>query len=148
VNVNDILTQLRRERSRLDQAISALQGLDSTASVAAGRRGWPPGKSVQSQPRGRRLMSAAARAKIAAAQRARWAKQKGTAAAKGSARNTASPAKASPAHVGCGSQAYLRGSEGDVGGEEEGCKVVVLYYGAGIRVGHGSAALSLPRNTV
>jgi hypothetical protein len=44
---------------------------------------------MQASERQRRTMSASARAKIAAAQRARWAKQKGKAAAKKSARKKA-----------------------------------------------------------
>lgn len=74
----NIVAQLKQELARIDQAISALEQLGQTVP----RRGRPP-KAVQaSQPgrRGPRVMSAAARAKIAAAQRARWAKQKGKAA--------------------------------------------------------------------
>src|SRR5438876_8636494 len=63
----DIIAQLKAERdkaaqqvSALDTAIGALSGLNSTRA-----------------PRGRRTMSAAARARTAAAQRARWAKVKG-----------------------------------------------------------------------
>jgi hypothetical protein len=63
----DILELLKAERDRtaqqvyaLDSAIAALRGLNSTRVS-----------------RGPRKMSAAARAKIAASQRARWAKQKG-----------------------------------------------------------------------
>ena len=63
----DILVQLKAERDKvaqqvnaLDTAIRALSGLNSTGAR-----------------RGRRTMSAAARARIAAAQRARWAKVKG-----------------------------------------------------------------------
>ena len=63
----DILAQLKTERDKaaqqvnaLDTAIRALSGLNSTGAT-----------------RGRRTLSAAARAKIGAAQRARWAKVKG-----------------------------------------------------------------------
>src|SRR5437899_10807778 len=63
----DILAQLKAERDKaaqqvnaLDTAIRALSGLNSTGAT-----------------RGRWTMSAAARARIAAAQRARWAKVKG-----------------------------------------------------------------------
>ena len=63
----DIIAQLKAERDKaaqqvnaLDTAIRALSGLNSTGAT-----------------RGRRTMSAAARAKIGAAQRARWAKVKG-----------------------------------------------------------------------
>jgi len=60
----DIIAQLKAERDKaaqqvnaLDTAIKALSGLNSTGTR-----------------RGRRTMSAAARARIAAAQRARWAR--------------------------------------------------------------------------
>jgi len=63
----DIIAQLKAERDKaaqqvnaLDTAIRALSGLNSAGAT-----------------RGRRTMSAAARARIAAAQRARWAKVKG-----------------------------------------------------------------------
>ena len=63
-----IIAQLKAERDKaaqqvnaLDSAIRALSGLNSTGGSA----------------RRRRTMSAAARARIAAAQRARWAKVKG-----------------------------------------------------------------------
>jgi len=54
------------ELDRLDTALAALQGL--SGGKAPKTVGRPAGK--------RRKMSAAARAKIGAAQRARWAKQK------------------------------------------------------------------------
>jgi hypothetical protein len=81
MDITQILDELRHQRSRLDSAISALEG-----GQTAPRRGRPP-KAAQaaSAPvagtpkRGPRKMSAAARAKIAAAQRLRWAKQKGEA---------------------------------------------------------------------
>src|SRR5438552_3481679 len=63
----DIIAQLKAERDKaaqqvnaLDTAIKALSGLNSTGAT-----------------RGRRTMSAAARARISAAQKARWAKVKG-----------------------------------------------------------------------
>lgn len=54
-----IVVQLKAERARLDKAIEALSGVS----------GKPGGG-------GTRKLSAAARARIAAAQRARWAKFK------------------------------------------------------------------------
>lgn len=63
-NFTDIVNQLRRERDQLSAAISALEGL-SGGKQSSSRTGRP-----------RRHLSAAARARIAAAQRARWAKQK------------------------------------------------------------------------
>ena len=56
--------QVRTELGRLDAAISALRGMNQRTS-ATGIRGF------SSRPR--RTLSAAARKKIAAAQRARWA---------------------------------------------------------------------------
>ena len=54
-----VLAQLKVERAKLDRAIAALRGVTGTSSGG-----------------GRRKLSAAARARIAAAQRARWAKFK------------------------------------------------------------------------
>src|SRR6266571_6916874 len=63
----DIVAQLKTERDKaarqvnaLDTAIRALSGLNTTSTT-----------------RGPRTMSAAARARISASQKARWAKQKG-----------------------------------------------------------------------
>jgi hypothetical protein len=63
-----ILQELVDERDRLNEAITAIEGISGNGSRSvAGTRGR----------RGRRRMSAAGRARIAAAQRARWAKQRG-----------------------------------------------------------------------
>jgi hypothetical protein len=74
MDIQGIVAQLRQEVSRIEHAIAALVGLGSKPA----RRGRPP-KASQAKPGGQKrfTMSAAARAKIAAAQRARWAKQKG-----------------------------------------------------------------------
>jgi hypothetical protein len=56
-----VVAQLKAERTKLDKAIEALSGVAGNS----GGRG-----------RGTRRLSAAARARIAAAQRARWAKFK------------------------------------------------------------------------
>ena len=56
-----VVAQLKAERAKLDKAIAALSDVDGNSS---GGRG------------GKRTLSAAARARIAAAQRARWAKFK------------------------------------------------------------------------
>lgn len=74
MDIQGIVEQLRREASRIENAIAALVGLGQPAP----RRGRPP-KATQAKQAAkpkRFTMSAAARAKIAAAQRARWAKQK------------------------------------------------------------------------
>lgn len=64
MDMKDILSQLKAERERVDKAIAALEGLDSTGATAA------PAKVVR---RGRRRMSAAARKRISDAAKARWA---------------------------------------------------------------------------
>ena len=63
MNLEDILNQLKSERSRLNQAISALEGL---VSGPIRRRGRPPKSGLTNVP-GKRTMSAAARRRIAAA---------------------------------------------------------------------------------
>jgi hypothetical protein len=55
-----VVAQLKAERAKLDKAIDALSGLAGKSNSSGGKR----------------RLSAAARAKIAAAQRARWAKVK------------------------------------------------------------------------
>jgi len=69
-NLSNIVSQLRAQRkkaegelSRLDAAISALKGLGTNGL----------GKVQSASARPRRMMSVAARRKIAAAQKARWA---------------------------------------------------------------------------
>ena len=56
-----VLEQLKAERAKLDKAIQALSSLTGKSSPGGG---------------GKRRLSAAARERIAAAQRARWAKFK------------------------------------------------------------------------
>jgi hypothetical protein len=75
VDIKGLVANLRLEATHIEKAIAALAGLDQTTP----RRGRPAKASqpVRSSGRKRRTMSAAARAKIAPAQRARWAKQKG-----------------------------------------------------------------------
>jgi len=61
MNLESILDELRSQRTQLDQAIAALQGATRPFSVSTAKR---------------RGMSAAARARIGAAKKAWWAKQK------------------------------------------------------------------------
>jgi hypothetical protein len=63
-NVPSIVKQLKRERDRVERQ---LRGLNPAVSAFAGVYGG-------GQTKKRRKMSARSRAKIAAAQRARWAK--------------------------------------------------------------------------
>ena len=74
MDTNRILAELRAERDRIDRAIAAIEGLNSTGHRGAGR----PPQTTQK----RRTFSAATRARMAAAQRARWAKAKPAHAAK------------------------------------------------------------------
>jgi hypothetical protein len=88
MNTNDILNEIDAEISRLQQAKSILADTDTTIKRKPGR---PAGaataisatnKTAFSSPKGsarskgRRPLSTEARAKIAAAQKARWAKTK------------------------------------------------------------------------
>jgi hypothetical protein len=66
----DILEMLTAERDKLNRAIEALGGQVGSAIIRLTKAAKP----------GKRTVSAAARAKMAAAQRARWAKVKGPAA--------------------------------------------------------------------
>lgn len=95
MDIQNILKQLRQQRGRLDDAIAALEG-----GHIARRRGRPPKTSAsQTVRRGRRRMSTAARAKIAAAQRARWARQKRQATTPKKASSTAKKAGRRPWHM-------------------------------------------------
>jgi hypothetical protein len=80
MDIQGIVAQLRQEASRLERAIAALTGLGSRPA----RRGRSP-KGSQAQPakikKGHR-MSAAARRRISAAMKQRWAKWKGKSAPK------------------------------------------------------------------
>ncbi len=66
-NLAEVLRELEQERGRIDEAIKVigkLIGRNQTAKIV----------SITGKPK--RIMSAAARRRIAAAQRARWAKWK------------------------------------------------------------------------
>ncbi len=79
MDISNIVAQLKQELGRIDQAITALHGLGHTTP----RRGRPPKTSPARTGRhGARHMSPSARARIAAAKKAWWAKQKGKAAGK------------------------------------------------------------------
>ena len=66
-----------RLKSALNTALSGVPSPFSPLSTASGtRRGRPTGSTKTRETRKRRKMSAAARAKISAAQKKRWAAQK------------------------------------------------------------------------
>jgi len=69
MDVQSILGDLKRERERIDRAISALEGLGSGR-----RRGRPVGSTTAKRPR--RHMSAAARKRISEMMKQRWAERK------------------------------------------------------------------------
>src|ERR1019366_3386213 len=77
MNIHDILDYLKAEISKLDGAITALEG-------SSPRRGRPPKSAKRT-----RTMSPAARRRISAAMKLRWAQRKG----KSPAKKAAAPAK-------------------------------------------------------
>jgi hypothetical protein len=84
MDINQVVSELKAEVNRLENAITALLGLGG-----APRRGRPP-KSQSSQPAtGKRTMSPAARKRISAAMKLRWAQRLGKSASK----KAAAPAK-------------------------------------------------------
>jgi hypothetical protein len=87
MNLEEILNELRQQSDRIANAISALLG-QSSPHRGPGRPDGSKNATAARKPK-RRIMSASARAKISAAQKARWAKQKGKSASK----KAAPPAK-------------------------------------------------------
>jgi len=71
MNIDRILAELRAERHRIDQAISALQAVNSTEPRRVGR----PLRAA-AIPRKRGRMSAAARRKMSRLLKQRWAQGK------------------------------------------------------------------------
>ena len=71
MDTNRIIADLRAERDRIDQAISALEAVNSSGRRRAGR---PPGAARKAPRRGG--MSAAARRKLSRLLKQRWAQGK------------------------------------------------------------------------
>jgi hypothetical protein len=71
MDINRILADLRAERDRIDRAIAAIEGLNSTGRRRVGR---PP--TGARKPRRRSRMSAAARRKLSRLLKQRWAQGK------------------------------------------------------------------------
>jgi hypothetical protein len=84
VNIQDIVAQIDAEISRLQQVKVLLSGTSTTGSRKSNQ---PVSTSRPGKARTRRTLSVEARAKISAAQKARWAKSKN--AAKKAAPNAA-----------------------------------------------------------
>jgi hypothetical protein len=72
MDIQNILNDLKRERDRLDRAITALEGPGSGPR----RRGRPVGSVNSTTTRPRRHMSAAARKRISEMMKQRWAERK------------------------------------------------------------------------
>jgi hypothetical protein len=87
MDASQILTQLKQERDRIDAAIAALGALGTSMEAPAKRKQGRPAKvsggtafnpaELASKRKGKRVLSAEARAKMAEAQKRRWAKVKG-----------------------------------------------------------------------
>lgn len=73
-NLNQALHQLRQEHNKAQQEVTKLQLAISAIEDLAGQNG---SSSSGRRSSGNRVVSAAARARMAAAQRARWAKVRG-----------------------------------------------------------------------
>jgi hypothetical protein len=72
MKITRILGELKAERARINRAIAAIEGLNSTG----GRRDRPPGSITAPKERGRRRLSAAARKKLSRLLKQRWAQGK------------------------------------------------------------------------
>jgi len=73
MDLESILAELRSQRARLVEAISALEG---SAGPSGRRRGRPPKAASLTDRQGGRRMSAAARKRISEAMKQRWANRK------------------------------------------------------------------------
>lgn len=81
MDIQQLLTDLNRERNRLDQAIAALEGL---GSKLASRRGRPPGPKQAKSAATRKTggITAAGRRRLSEMMKKRWAERKQKAAPK------------------------------------------------------------------
>jgi hypothetical protein len=73
MDTTEIIQTIDAEIARLEKARALLNG----NATSPARRGRPSGSTVIARAKPRRKMSAEGRARIAAAQKARWAKAKG-----------------------------------------------------------------------
>jgi hypothetical protein len=71
-----ILTELRGERDRINQAITALEALDSTTTRVARRPGRPRKAATVPARRRKKGMSAAGRRKLSEMMKKRWAERR------------------------------------------------------------------------
>jgi len=93
MDLTQILIELTAERTRLDHAINALEGLNLQQRP---RRGRPPKAKVAQPAPAKRKMSLSARKRISAAMEQRWARWKGKSAPKKSAASAKNSAARKP----------------------------------------------------
>jgi hypothetical protein len=74
MDIQNILSNLKAERERIDRAIAALEGLGATGPRRRGRPVGSVNKSSAARPR--RHMSPAARKRISEMMKQRWAERK------------------------------------------------------------------------
>ena len=75
MDIKQMLAELQAERGRIDQAIRALEAID-TNSTPTGTRTRPTQATAKPTRRGRRRMSAATKRKLSLLAKARWAERK------------------------------------------------------------------------
>lgn len=81
MDTKQLLSELRAERDRITQAISAIESLDGAGNRADGRsKAARAGRAAATQPAPRRRMSAASRKRISEAAKKRWAERRKAAA--------------------------------------------------------------------
>ena len=88
MNLQQVIAELRVERGRIDQAIAAIESLNSTG----GRRGRPAGV-ISAPKRRRRRLSATARRKLSQLLKQRWAQGKMKPGAKARPAQASKPAR-------------------------------------------------------
>jgi len=76
MDIQSILTDLKRERDRLNSAIAALEGSGPRRRGRPAGSGASSGAAASSSRRPRRHMSAAARKRISEMMKQRWAERK------------------------------------------------------------------------
>lgn len=86
-----ILTDLRAQRDRIDQAIAAMEALNGTSAAKVVKAGAPaPGTKPTAKPTAKkRVFSPESRQRMAEAQQKRWAKKRR--AVKAAAKKVAAP---------------------------------------------------------
>jgi hypothetical protein len=78
MNIEEIVKQIDGEISKLQQARSLLLGADAPIKKGPGRPKAIPAVAKVAAPKGKRVLSAAGRARISAALKKRWAEKRKT----------------------------------------------------------------------